>query len=165
MLLIPTSINLSVWKFVILWKKLTIFKILQSLTFLHPGLHFTEPKVCLTESYAAGCLLNYTPRNFSNYVQHERVIRVIMQIRYPFFHQDPVVWSPISANLWLHFNPGFFIPSFKSLLGIIFYIAFRVSSHHILDKKNSIEFFFKAFRSVIKLIMGYLNPILNNLAQ
>ena len=30
---------------------------LQSLTFLHPGLHFTEPKVCLTESYAAGCLL------------------------------------------------------------------------------------------------------------
>ena len=87
-LLIPTSINLSVQKFVILWKKLTIFKILQSLTFLHPGLHFTELKVCLMESYAAGCLLNYTPRNFSNYVQHERVI---MQIRYPFIHQDPVV--------------------------------------------------------------------------
>ena len=159
-MLIPTSINLSVQKFAILWIKLTIFKILQSLTFLHPGLHFTEPKVCLTESYAAGCLLNYTPRNFSNYVQHERVRRVIMQIRYPFFHQDPVVWSPISANLWLHFNPGFFIPSFKSLYRIIFYIAFRASSHHNLDKKNSIESFVKAFRSEIsfKLVMGYLNP-------
>ena len=126
--------------------------------------HFTEPKVCLTESYAARCLLNYISRNFSYYVHHERVI---MQIRYAFIHQDPVVWSPISPNLWLHFNPGFFIPSFKSLLGIIFYIAFRASSHLILDRKNSIEFFIKAFRSEIsfKLTMGYLNPALNNLAQ
>ena len=142
---------------------MTIFKILQSLSFLHPRLHFIEPKVCLMESYAAGCLLDYTSRNFSNNVQHERVI---MQIRYAFIHQDPVV-CPISPNLWLHFNPGFFIPSFKSLLGIIFYIAFRASSHHILDKKNSIEFFIKAFRSEIsfKLIMGYLNSALNNLAQ
>ena len=119
---------------------------------------------CLTESYAAGCLLNHTSRNFSNYVQHERVI---MQIRYAFIHQDPVAWSPISPNLWLHFNPGFFIPSFKSILGIIFYIAFRASSHLILDRKNSIEFFIKAFRSEIsfKLTIGYLNPALNNLAQ
>ena len=119
---------------------MTIFKILQSLTFLHPGLHFTEPKVCLMESYAAGCLLNYTPRNFSNYVQHKRVI---MLMKYAFIHQDPVFLSPISANLWFHFNPGFFIPSLKSLFRIIFYISFRASSHHILDKKNSIEFFLK----------------------
>ena len=50
---------------------------------------------------------------------------------------------------------------------MIFYIAFRVSSHHILDKKDSIEFCFKAFRSEIsfKLIMGYLYPVLNNFAQ
>ena len=90
-----------------------------------------------------------------------------MLIKYAFIHQDLVVWSPISANLRLHFNPDFFIPSFKSLFGIIFYIAFRASDHHILDKKDSIEFFFKAFRSEIsfKLIMGYLYPVLNNFAQ
>ena len=155
MLLIPTSINLSVWKFVILWKKLTIFKILR------PPFHWAES---MSNGKLCSWLFTQQTRNFSNHVQHERDI---MLIRYAFIHQNLVVWSPISANLRLYFNPGFFIPSFKSLLGIVFYIAFRVSSHHILDKKNSIEFFFEAFRSEIsfKLIMDYLNLTLNNLAQ
>ena len=49
-------------------------------------------------------------------------------------HMNPVVRMPISANSRLHFN---LVPLFKSLFGIIFYIAFRASNYHIPEKKNS----------------------------
>ena len=38
-----------------------------------------------------------------------------------------------SADPGLNFNPGFFMPLFKGLLGIIFSILFRVSNHQIVE--------------------------------
>ena len=61
----------------------------------------------------------------------------------------PVVRRPISANPGLNFNLRFFIPLLKSLFGKIFSVLFKASNSHTLDKKNSIELSFKAFRSEI----------------
>ena len=56
----------------------------------------------------------------------------------------------ISVNLRLNFNPGFFISSFKSLLGKIFTIPFKTSNDQIAIKKICTESSFKAFRPEIK---------------
>ena len=48
----------------------------------------------------------------------------------------PVVRTPVSADLGLNFNPGFFFFSLKALSRIIFYILFRVSNHQIVGKEN-----------------------------
>ena len=70
----------------------------------------------------------------------------------------PVVRRPFNANPMLNFNLGFFIPLFKSLFGIISCLIFRASNNHILDKKNSTEFSFKAIRSEIRF---HTNPELS----
>ena len=54
----------------------------------------------------------------------------------------PVVRRLISANPRLNFNLDFFIPLFKCFVGIVFLVLYRASNNHILDKKNSTEFFF-----------------------
>ena len=75
-----------------------------------------------------------------------------------------VVRGPISANPRSNCNLGFFIPLFKSLLGIIFCVLFRASNSHILDKNNSTEFSLRAFKSEISFTrtLDYLNLALNN---
>lgn len=59
--------------------------------------------------------------------------------------QSPVVQRPISANLGLRFNPGFFVSFFKSLFQIIFPFHFSTSKHQIIEKKNYTGYSFKAF--------------------
>ena len=61
-------------------------------------------------------------------------------------YKGPVVQRPISTNLRLNFNPGFFSFNSKVFSRIIFSILLRSSTHHIA------------------LILGYLNPALNNSA-
>ena len=51
----------------------------------------------------------------------------------------PVVQKPISANLRLNFNSGFFFFYLKSFSRIIFSIHLRSSSHHIVDKKKDLN--------------------------
>ena len=48
----------------------------------------------------------------------------------------PVVRTPVSANLGLNFNLGFFFLLFKAVSRIIFSILFRVSNHQIVGKEN-----------------------------
>ena len=81
--------------------------------------------------------------------------------------QGPVVRTPVSANLGLNFNPGFFFFSSKALSRIIFYILFRVSNHQIVGKENKLDLFFKLsyLSSNFALTLGYLNEALNNPAQ
>ena len=55
----------------------------------------------------------------------------------------------------LDFNPGFFIPLFKSLFGIIFCILFKSPNNYILDKNNPTEFSFEAIKSEIRF---HTNP-------
>ena len=51
-------------------------------------------------------------------------------------HQGRVVQTPVSANLGLNFNPGFFFFLSKALCRIIFSIIFKVSNHQILGQEN-----------------------------
>ena len=67
----------------------------------------------------------------------------------------PVVQRLISANPRLNFNLDFFIHLFKCLFGIVSRVLYRASNNHILDKKNSTEFSFKAIRSEIRI---HTNP-------
>ena len=78
--------------------------------------------------------------------------------------QGPVVLSLISANPRLNYNPGFFIPMFKSLFGIFSCFFYGASNHRLIDKKNYAEFSFKLsdVKSDLTLILGYLNPAENN---
>ena len=69
--------------------------------------------------------------------------------------QGAVVRRPISAFPGLNFNPGFFIPLFKSPFWTIFSILFRVFNHQIIDKRNDSEFSIKAFKSEIRF---HTNP-------
>ena len=48
----------------------------------------------------------------------------------------PVVRTPVSANLVLNFNLGFFLLLRKVVSRIIFSILFRVSNHQIGGKEN-----------------------------
>ena len=70
-------------------------------------------------------------------------------------HHDSVVRRLISANPRLNFNLDFFMHLFKCLFGIVSRVLYRASNNHILDKKNSIEFSFKAIRSEIRF---HTNP-------
>ena len=75
-----------------------------------------------------------------------------------------VVRRLISANQGLNCDLDFFIPLFKSLSWIIFSLLRRIFNHQIVDEKNCIGLSFKAFTSEIRfpLLLGYLNPALNN---
>ena len=53
-----------------------------------------------------------------------------------FFFLGPVVRKPVSANLGLNFNLGFFFLLSKAVSRIIFSILFRVSNHQIVGKEN-----------------------------
>ena len=77
-----------------------------------------------------------------------------------------VVRRPISATPRLNFNLGFFIPSLKCLFRIIFCVLIGASNSHILDKRIRLNFVLKlsGLKSDFTLILGYLNPALNNLA-
>ena len=82
--------------------------------------------------------------------------------------QGPVVRRPISANPGLNFNLGFYFSLFKSCLRIIFSIYFQsIQSKNWRQKDFSWIFFFKLsdLKSNFILILGYLNPALNNPAQ
>ena len=48
----------------------------------------------------------------------------------------PIIQTPVSANLRLNCNPGFFIFLSKALSRIIFSILFRASNHQIVGKEN-----------------------------
>ena len=48
----------------------------------------------------------------------------------------PVVLTPVSANLGLNFNLGFFFLLSKAVSRIIFSILFRVSNHQIVGEEN-----------------------------
>ena len=48
----------------------------------------------------------------------------------------PVVRTPVSANLGLNFNLGFFFLLSKAVSRIIFSILFRVSNHQFIGKEN-----------------------------
>ena len=48
----------------------------------------------------------------------------------------PVVRTPVSTNLRLNFNPGFFFLLSKALCQIIFSLLFTVSYHQIVGKEN-----------------------------
>ena len=80
----------------------------------------------------------------------------------------PLVRTPVSANLGINFNPGFFFFSSKALSRIIFSILLRISNHQIVGKENQTEFAFSALISVssnFALTLGYLNPSSNNPAM
>ena len=64
--------------------------------------------------------------------------------------QGPVVLRLISANPRLNYNPGFFIPMFKSLFGIFSSVFNGASNHRLIDKKNYAEFSLKTFRCEIR---------------
>ena len=64
--------------------------------------------------------------------------------------QGPVVLRLISANPRLNYNPGFFIPMFKSLFGIFSSVFYGASNHRLIDKKNYAEFSLKTFRCEIR---------------
>ena len=51
-------------------------------------------------------------------------------------HRGPVVRTPVSANLGLNFNLGFFFLLSKAVSRIIFSILFRVSNHQIVGEEN-----------------------------
>ena len=70
-------------------------------------------------------------------------------------HQDSVVRRLISANPRINFNLDFFMHLFKCLFGMVSCVLYRASNNHILDKKNSTEFSFKAIRSEIRF---HTNP-------
>ena len=72
--------------------------------------------------------------------------------------QGPVVLRLISANPRLNYNPGFFIPMFKSLFGIFSSVFNGASNHRLIDKKNYAEFSFKTFRCEIRFD---INPALS----
>ena len=48
----------------------------------------------------------------------------------------PVVRTPVSTNLRLNFNPGFFFLLSKALSRISFFILFRISNHQIVGREN-----------------------------
>ena len=50
--------------------------------------------------------------------------------------QGPVVRTPVSTNLGLNFNLGFFFLLSKAVSRIIFSILFRVSNHQFVGKEN-----------------------------
>ena len=64
--------------------------------------------------------------------------------------QGPVVLRLISPNPRLNYNPGFFIPMFKSLFGIFSSVFYGASNHRLIYKKNYAEFSFKTFRCEIR---------------
>ena len=53
-----------------------------------------------------------------------------------FIHLGPVARRPISANLGLNFDPGFFFFCSKAFSPIIFSIIFRASNYQTVDKTN-----------------------------
>ena len=82
-----------------------------------------------------------------------------------FIDLGPVVRRPISVNPGLNFNLGFYFSLFKSCLRIIFSIYFQsIQSKNWRQKDFSWIFFFKLsdLKSNFILILGYLNPALNN---
>ena len=70
-----------------------------------------------------------------------RLSSILLSCLY-FIHLGPVVRRPVSANLGLNFNPGFFLLLSKALSQIIFTILFRVSNHQIVGKENKTEYDF-----------------------
>ena len=66
----------------------------------------------------------------------------------------------MSANAGLTFNPGFFIPLFKSLFELFSSILFRAFNYKIKDKKNCqyAQFSFKALRSKVKFYTNTGSP-------
>ena len=64
-------------------------------------------------------------------------------------YQGWVFWRLIGLNPRLNFDPGLFISLYKSLSRKTFSILFRASSNHIIEEKNNMEFFNKAFKSEI----------------
>ena len=52
------------------------------------------------------------------------------------FTLGPVARMPVSANLGLNFNLGFFFLLSKAVSRIIFSILFRVSNHQIVGEEN-----------------------------
>ena len=78
--------------------------------------------------------------------------------------QGPVVRRLICTNQYIKFNPRFLFPLFKSLCGIILPILCGEFIPQIINKKNSTEFPFKAFRSETNftLTLGHFNPALND---
>ena len=95
---------------------------------------------------------------------HTAIFEITLTSDFSSAVQGPVVRTPVSANLGLNFNPGFFFFLSKAHYRIIFSILFRVSSHQIVGKENSTEFAFKLSypSSNFALIVGYLNPFSNN---
>ena len=87
-----------------------------------------------------------------------------MQTNKPVKLLGTVVRRLISANQGLNCDLDFFIPLFKSLSWIIFSLLRRTFNHQIVHEKNCIGLSFKAFTSEIRfpLLLGYLNPALNN---
>ena len=61
----------------------------------------------------------------------------------------PVVQSWISTNPGLNFNPDFFVK--KPSFWIISSFPFRAFNHQIVVKRNSTEFYLKAFRYKIHI--------------
>ena len=60
----------------------------------------------------------------------------MLSIETMFPSQGTIVPRPISANLRLNFNTGFFSFNAKAFSRIIFSILLRSSNHHIVDKNN-----------------------------
>ena len=73
----------------------------------------------------------------------KRQVKVFVFLsRNAFIFLGPVVERPISANLRLNFNPGFFSFNSKVFSRIIFSILLRSSNNHIVDKNNYTEHVF-----------------------
>ena len=85
------------------------------------------------------------PRSRPVGLLHYVLSQEILYCHFPLTTHSPVVGRLISANPGLNFNPGFSISLFKSLFELIFPIFCRVSSNHILDKKNQTEFSVQSF--------------------
>ena len=81
--------------------------------------------------------------------------------------QAPVVRRPVSANLGLNFNTGFFFFSSKAFSRIIFSILLEYPIIKMGEKRIKLNLFFKLsyLTSSFALFLGYLNPASNNPAQ
>ena len=69
-------------------------------------------------------------------LDNNHVVIFFVSLQYGRTHLGPVVRRPISANLGLNFDPGFFFFCSKAFSPIIFSIIFRASNYQTVDKTN-----------------------------
>ena len=113
-------------------------------------------------------LLWYCKEKFSIITMHNSLAKFQWLIMLLFNTEvSPVVSSQISTNPGLNFNPGSFIPLFKSLFQIIFVLfLLGLPIMKLWSKQILLNFLLKLsnLKSYFTLTLGYCNPAWKYLA-